>query len=121
MAFDISNISYLLIAVVINVIVNSFFVWLAGKAFVGSEKAKFTDAVWIVILGAVIGGILGAFLSGIIGSIISFIIWLGLIKHFFDCGWVKAFLIAIVAVVIQVIISFIIGIILGVTILTLGF
>lgn len=115
-----SNILYLLVAVVINVIVNSIFVWLAGKAFVGSEKAKFTDAIWIVVLGAVIGGIIGAFLSGIIGAIISFIIWLGLIKHFFDCGWVKAFIIAIVAAIIQIIVSFIIGLILGITIISLG-
>ena len=120
MSLDLSNISYLLIAVVINVLINSLFVWLAGKAFVGSEKAKFTDAVWIVILGAVLGGIIGAFFSGIIGAIVSFILWLALIKHFFDCGWGKAFLIAIVAVIIQVIISVIIGVILGVTILTLG-
>lgn len=120
MALDMSNILYLLVAVVINVIINSLFVWIAGKAFVGPEKAKFTDAIWIVVLGAVIGGIVGAVFSGIIGAIISFIIWLGLIKHFFDCGWIKAFIIAIVAAIIQIIVSFIIGLILGITIISLG-
>lgn len=120
MTLDMSNILYLLIAVVVNVVVNSLFVWLAGRALVGSEKAKFSDAVWIVILGAVIGGILGAFFSGILGAIISFILWLGLIKHFFDCGWGKAFIIAVVAVILQVIISVILTIILGITIISLG-
>ena len=33
------------------------------------------------------------------------IIWLWLIKHFFDCGWLKALLIAIVAVIIFIIIA----------------
>jgi len=33
-----------------------------------------------------------------------FIVWLALIKHFFDCGWLKAFVIAIIAVIIFVII-----------------
>jgi uncharacterized membrane protein YqhA len=33
------------------------------------------------------------------------IIWLGLIKRFFDCGWLKALLIAIVAIIIFIIIA----------------
>jgi hypothetical protein len=57
--------------------------------------------------------------SGILGSIIVFILWLLLIKHFFDCGWGKALLMAIVAVIISVIIGIIFGIIAGVTIFTL--
>lgn len=120
MAIDMSNIVYVLISIVVSVIVNSLFIWLAGRALVGADKAKFSDAVWIVVLGSIIGGIIGAFLSGIIGSIIVFIIWLALIKHFFDCGWIKALIIAIVAVIIQFIIAFILGIIFGVAIMTLG-
>lgn len=61
--------------------------------------------------GSVIGGILGVFNLGLIGAIISFILWLALNKHFFDCGWGTAFLIAIVAAVIQIIIGFIFAII----------
>ena len=120
MDLDMTTITYLLISIVVNVVVNSLFVWLAGRALVGKEKAKFTDALWIVILGSVIGGIIGAFLSGIIGSIIAFILWLGLIKHFFDCGWGKAFLVAILAVIIQVVLSFLLALILGATIFILG-
>jgi hypothetical protein len=117
---DTTTILYLLLSIVINVVVNSLFVWLAGRALVGKEKAKFTDALWIVVLGAVIGGIIGAFLSGIVGSIIAFVVWLGLIKHFFDCGWGKAFLIAVLAVIIQFVISFVLMLILGAAIFTLG-
>ncbi len=119
-----TTIIYMLIAIAANVIINSLFVWLAGRALVGKEKAKFTDAIWIVILGSIIGGAISAFFSGmlgsIVGSIISFIIWLGLIKHFFDCGWIKAFIIAILAVIIQIVVSFILGVILGVAIFALG-
>jgi hypothetical protein len=32
------------------------------------------------------------------------IIWLALVKHFFDTGWLKAFVIAIVAIIIYIII-----------------
>jgi hypothetical protein len=35
------------------------------------------------------------------------IVWLGLIKKFFDCGWFKALLIAIVAIIVFIIISMI--------------
>ena len=121
MALDITTILYVVVGIVVNVVVNSLFVWLAGRALVGAEKAKFTDAIWIVVIGAVIGGILGAFEWGLIGAIISFVLWLALIKHFFDCGWVKAFIIAIVAAIIQIIIGFILFLILGAAAFTLGF
>ena len=121
MALDTTTILYVVISIVVNVLVNSLFVWLAGRALVGADKAKFTDAVWIVVLGSVIGAILGAFFSGIVGAIISFVIWLALIKHFFDCGWGKAFLIAILAAVIQIIIGFILFLILGAAAFTFGF
>lgn len=120
MAIETMTILFAIVGIVINVVINSLFVWLAGRALVGAEKAKFTDAIWIVILGSVIGGILGVFNLGLIGAIISFILWLALIKHFFDCGWGTAFLIAIVAAVIQIIIGFILAII-GFAAFTLGF
>jgi hypothetical protein len=47
----------------------------------------------------------------VIGLVIMFIVWLALIKHFFDCGWLKALVIAVVAVVIFAIIIAILGII----------
>ena len=117
---EIAEIAYLLISIVITIVINALVVWFAGKSMVGSEKAKFTDAVWIVILGSVIGGALNAFISGIAGTIVVIILWLLLIKHFFDCGWGKALIIAIIAAIIMVIVGFILGLILGVTIFTLG-
>jgi hypothetical protein len=35
------------------------------------------------------------------------IVWLALIKHFFDCGWLKALAIAIIAIIVYIIIFFI--------------
>ena len=122
MALETIPILYVLVGIVVSVIVNSLFVWLAGRALVGAEKAKFTDAIWIVIIGSVIGGVLSAFNWGLVGAIISFVLWLALIKHFFDCGWIKAFIIAIVAAIIQLIVGFIIGLLfLGAMFSGLGF
>jgi hypothetical protein len=100
------NLDQAVIHIIINTIIIGPVLWLAGRALVGKQKAKFTDGLWIAALGTVIGEILRYFfVPGIIVSIVMVIIWLGLIKHFFDCGWLKAFLIAIVAIIIFIIIA----------------
>jgi hypothetical protein len=97
----------LLIQIVVGTIIIAPILWLAGRALVGKEKAKFTDAIWIVLLGIVIGAVVGALiggLGGLIAAVIMFVIWLALIKHFFDCGWIMALAIAIIAVIFFVVI-----------------
>jgi len=90
----------LVIQIVIATIVIAPALWLSGRAFVGKEKAKFTDAIWIVLLGIILGAIVQYFVSGLLAALVLLIVWLALIKHFFDCGWLKALVIAIVAVII---------------------
>ncbi len=116
-----------LIQIVVAIIVVAPVLWLVGRALAGKQNAKFTDAIWIVVLGIVIGSIVnwlvGSLFGGIVSSIIMFIIWLGLIKHFFDCGWLKAFAIAVIAVIVFVIIAFVlalVGIGLGIGLSSLG-
>ena len=104
----------LLIQIVVGTVIIAPVLWLAGRALVGKEKAKFLDAVWIVLLGTVIGAVVGALVGGfggLVAAVIMFIIWLALIKHFFDCGWLMAFAIAIIAVIIFVVIVVILAII----------
>lgn len=111
------NLVSLIINIIVSTIIISPFLWISGRSLVGKEKAKFTDAIWIVVIGTVIGTLIGVFLKGIIGTIISIIIWLVLIKHFFDCGWLQALAISIIAAIIFVAIIIILGII-GIAILT---
>jgi hypothetical protein len=104
----------LLIQIVVSTIIVAPVLWLAGRTLVGGDKAKFFDAIWIVVLGTIIGAIFNAVIGGIggiVGAIIMFIVWLALIKHFFDCGWLKAFAIAVIAVIIFVIIVAILAVI----------
>jgi len=109
-----------LIQIIVGVIVLAPVLWIAGRLLAGKDKAKFTDAIWIVVLGVVIGAIVGAFLGGLVAAVIMFVVWLALIKHFFDCGWLKAFLIAVVAVIIFVVILAILAVV-GIGILALWF
>jgi len=108
----------LLIQIVVGTIILGPILWLAGRALVGKEKAKLTDAIWIVVLGIVIGAVVGAYIGGLIAAVIMFVIWLALIKHFFDCGWIKAFAIAIVAVIIFVVVIAVLALI-GIGLLTI--
>jgi hypothetical protein len=92
-------------------------IWLSGRMLAGKNKAKFTDAFWIVMLGAAVMYLFNAFVaslvSGIIMTLVAYfvmlVIWLGLVKHFFDCGWVKAFIISVIALVIAIVIMLVIG------------
>ncbi len=105
----------LLIQVVVAAVVLAPVLWFVGKIFVGKEKAKFTDAVWIAVLGVLIGAVIGWLLPGwgaILGTLIQIVVWLGLIKHFFDCGWLRALVIAIIAGIVYLIISLILSLIL---------
>lgn len=105
------NLDVLAIHVIVNIIILSPVLWLSGRAIVGKDKAKFTDAIWIIILGTVIGTLFGAFFIGIIASIIQLIIWLALVKHFFDTRWLKALAISIIAIIIFAAIAIVLALI----------
>lgn len=103
------NFTTLIIQLIVSIIIVSPILWLVGRALVGKEKAKFTDAIWIVVLGIIVGSLFGLVVHGTAGFIVTLIIWLALIKHFFDSGWMKAFLIAIIAVIVFIIITLILA------------
>jgi len=99
------SLEMLVLQVIVSTIIIGPILWVAGRLLVGKEKAKFTDGLMTVALGTIIGGVLSFVgLSGWIAAIVMLIVWLALIKHFFDCGWLKALAIAIVAVVIFIVI-----------------
>lgn len=116
-----------LLGIVVGSIVVSPILWLVGRSFVGGEKAKFSDAFWIVFLGNVIGRLFNfafsavfvGFSATVISLIIQLIIWIGLVKHFFDTSGGKALVISIVAVIVSAIIFAILAaILIGVGMLT---
>ena len=112
------NLTAVVVQIIVGIIVIAPVLWLSGRALVGKQKAKFTDAIWIVILGVIVGAVVGAFINGLLGALITFILWLYLIKHFFDCGWLKALVVAIVAVIIFIVIIAVLAIV-GIGLLTL--
>jgi hypothetical protein len=122
MAFDIvTTIIGLLVTLILMVIVAVPALWLAGRLIAGRLNAKFTDALWIVIIGTIVfyffNLLLTDLLSGfavIISYVVMLIIWLALVKHFFECGWLKALAISIIAIIIAIIFMVIIAFVLAI-------
>jgi hypothetical protein len=122
MAFDIaSTLIGLLVTIIIMIIFVVPALWISGRLLAGKQKAKFTDALWIVIIGTVVFYFINLFLTDllsgfaiIIAYIVMLIIWLALVKHFFDCGWLKALAISIIAIIIGIIFMIIIAFVLAI-------
>lgn len=106
----------LVIQVVVAAVILAPILWIVGKWFVGKDKAKFTDALWIGILGVIVGAVIHFLLPGwvgtILGTLIMIVVWLVLTTHFFDCGLFKGLAIAIIAGIIYWIVSLIVSAIL---------
>jgi hypothetical protein len=104
------NFATLLIQIVVAAVILAPVLYVVGKLFVGS-KAKFSHAVWIGVLGVIIGALIGFFLSGmaILGTLIMIVVWLILITHFFNCGLLRGVAIAIIAGIIYLIVSLILS------------
>ena len=49
------NLDAVLINVIVNIIILSPVLWLVGRALAGKDKAKFTDAIIIVVVGTLVG------------------------------------------------------------------
>ncbi len=107
MVFDIVS---TLISIVVGVIITAPVLWIAGRLLVGASRAKFTDAIIIVVLGVVSGAVISAIFSGFIGAIVQIVVLLFLIKHFYECSWLKALAVAVVTVVIFAVILIILGV-----------
>jgi len=100
----------LVVQLIIAGIIGGIFVWLAGKAL-GAPRATYWHGILIVVSAIILTDIIGYFLAGLgwLTTIIEIIIILLLIKHFFGVGWLKAIVIAVLAVVIAIIVTMVLA------------
>ena len=101
-----------IIHLVVAGIIGGIFVWLAAKAL-SAPRATYWHGILTVISAIILTDIIGYFIGGLgwITTIIEIIIILLLIKHFFGVGWIKAVVIAILAVVILIIVIFVLALV----------
>jgi hypothetical protein len=72
--------------------------WIIGKMFAGKDNVKFSDSIWIGIIGVIISTITSLWLSGwvaVLGTMIIILLLLILIKHLFKCNWREGFMISV--------------------------
>jgi len=103
---------------IVNLIVLTMVLYVAGYVVVGKKRAQFLDAFVIALLGTVISTFFMVFLTDIpllkfdgrklsigagLGLILSFLGYLLLIRHYYETGWLGALVVAIVAVIVFVV------------------
>lgn len=109
-----------LINFVLGLAILTIVFYIAGRAVVGGKRALFSDAFVISLLGTIVANIVSLFLEPLIGLILSFIVWLLLIKHYYETGWLGALAVAVMAVIVYIAIWFILFLILAIPFLLVG-
>jgi len=105
---------------VINLIVMTIVFYVAGIIVVGKRRALFSDAFVISLLGTVVGNISMLFFPPLIGLLLSLLIWLLLIRHYYETGWLGALAVAVLAVIIYVVVFIILAILLAIPLILLA-
>jgi len=116
-----------IIRLIVNITVLTIVFYVAGVIVVGKKRALPSDAFIIALLGIVITTFFMAFLPGQViftfdshklrfgsglGLLISFILYLLLIRHYYETGWLGALTVAILAVITFVVLAFILAVLL---------
>lgn len=96
---------------VVKMVVLAFVFYVAGVLVVGGKRARFGDALVISLLGTILGDVCIAFLHGIFGLIAALVVWLVLIRYFYETGWLGAVGVAVLAVIVYVILIVVLGVI----------
>ena len=95
--------------------------YIAGRAVVGKKRALLSDAFVISLLGTIVASIFAVFIrSAWIGLILSLVIWLLLIRHYYETGWLGALAVAVMAVIIYIAILFLLATLLAIPFLLVG-
>jgi len=110
---------FAIIAFIVRLITLTVVFYISGIVVVGKRRALFSDAIVISLLGTAVGIICDSiFPSSLIGAIFSLFVWLLLIRHYYETGWLGALAVGILAVIIAMVMSIVVLFLLA---LLLGF
>ena len=107
-----------IISFFVGLFVLTFVFYIAGIIVVGRKRALFSDAFVIALLGTIIGSIISFLLPlfPFVGLIFSLLVWLVLIRYYYETGWLGAMAVGILAIIIEIVVMVILAIILGVSV-----
>jgi hypothetical protein len=89
---------------IVNLVVMTIVFYLAGIIVVGKRRALLSDAFVISLLGTIVSSICSLFFPPVIGLILSLLVWLLLIRRYYETGWMGALAVAVLAVIIYVVV-----------------
>jgi hypothetical protein len=105
---------------IVGLIVLTIIFYIAGRAVVGGKKALFNDAFVISLLGTIVMNVCLYFFGLLVGAVLSLIVWLLLIRHYYETGWLGAIAVGLMAVIVSIVIAILLGTLLGFSLLLLG-
>ncbi|MCW4001628.1 MAG: hypothetical protein NWE97_00350 [Candidatus Bathyarchaeota archaeon] len=103
----------------INLVVMTIVFYLAGIIVVGKRRAILTDAFVISLLGTIVSSICSLIFPPVIGLLLSLLVWLLLIRRYYETGWMGALAVAVLAVIIYVVVWVILAFLFAIPILLL--
>jgi len=115
-----------LLSFIVLLIIPTIIFYIAGRVVVGKKRALLRDAFVISLLGIIVMYVCltffaSAYVFGLsVGAILSLIVWLLLIRHYYETGWLGAIAVGIMAVIISIVILIILGSLLKISITLLG-
>ena len=89
---------------IIGLIILTIIFYVAGRVVVGKKRALFSDAFVISLLGTIVMSICLNFFGLLVGAILSLIVWLLLVKHYYETGWLGAIAVGIMALIVSIVI-----------------
>lgn len=114
-----------IISFLVQLVMATLAFYVTGRTLAGAVNAKFTDAFFVALSGLVIQLVIDAGLVvilatpglnpivvaawNLVGLLATFIVWMILVQHFFDCSFVKGFLIVIIGFVLILVIDYALG------------
>lgn len=97
----------LIISIVVGSIIAAPILWISGRMIVGSDNATFSDAFMISALATTANILIGSFVGQEIGGLAQLLIYLYLVTKYYETGWVKAAIVAVVNVVLGIVVAYV--------------
>ena len=95
---------FAVVILMVNLIIMTVVFYLAGIIVVGKQRALLSEALVISLLGTIVSSICSLFLPPMIGLILSLLVWLLLIRRYYETRWMGALAVAVLAVIIYVVV-----------------
>ncbi len=116
-AFGVGSVTWAPAVALAAFVANVTALWLSQRFVLPKEKEKgLLSVALLALIGAVLNVILVKLIP-VIGFLVAIVVWIWLIKVWFDIGWGQAIVIAVVAFVLGIVLSAIVGLLLGISLL----